>query len=71
MSEKADCAMKQERTQLVWLSAHPKHTLIRVREGLRAGEVVGEGRVELCWRYVWLQLLKSGFLSGTRNPEFA
>ena len=48
-SEKAICAMKQQRPpQLVWLSVYPDipHTLIRVREGLRAGEVVGEGRVE-------------------------
>jgi hypothetical protein len=44
--------MKQERTQLVWLSAHPKHTLIRVREGLRAGELVGEERVPILLRII-------------------
>jgi hypothetical protein len=33
--------MKQERPQLVWLSVHPTYLL-----GVRAGEVVGEGRVE-------------------------
>jgi hypothetical protein len=38
--------MKQERPQLVWLSVHSPHIRIRVREGLRTGEVVGEGRVE-------------------------
>ena len=41
MSEKAIGAMKQERPQLVWLSVHPTYLL-----GVRAGEVVGEGRVE-------------------------
>ena len=28
------------------MAEHPPHTLISVREGLRAGLVVGEGRVE-------------------------
>ena len=28
------------------MAERPPHTLIRVREGLRAGKVVGEGRVE-------------------------
>ena len=28
------------------MAERPPHTLIRVREGLRAGEVVGEGKVE-------------------------
>ena len=28
------------------MTSCPPHTLIRVREGLRTGEVVGEGRVE-------------------------
>ena len=46
MREKAICAMKLAGKAATCMAQRLPHTLVKVREGLRAGEVVGEGRVE-------------------------